>query len=247
MKQQGVFSFFGVVGVLLLGGYGGQVAAMDLVNLAANKAGNGGFPDGVYVSRPGEKSRTIVRVQGGMANIEVSSATCAGNVSLLLSADGEGSATGSGGGCQVAVVAQNDGAVMLSELSGCLDWHGVSCGFGGAVRWKSALPAGYRAPPVSRLMPAAVRGGEGVTRIEAFPVGARVIIEGEYVGNAPVTVNLRDYGARPDSAYPPPVVVKVLPARNGGCVAAEIVSRRLPKRMFLDTRLCPVQPESGAD
>lgn len=80
-----------------------------------------------------------------------------------------------------------------------------------------------------------------LTRIDSSPPGARIVINSEFVGEAPVFVDLKRYVSTENRFSR--IIVKAMPARDG-CVGAELIdpNRTLPVHMFFDTRLCPITP-----
>lgn len=88
-----------------------------------------------------------------------------------------------------------------------------------------------------------------LTSIESSPPGARIIINSEYVGDAPVSVDLDKYftwnvGSHGEFVSDA-LIIKAIPSRSG-CVQSESLkvkaSMHSPKQMFFDTRLCPITP-----
>lgn len=57
-------------------------------------------------------------------------------------------------------------------------------------------------------------------------------------------VDLRKFGLSDDPLRSRHVRIKALPVTDG-CVAAESLHGRVPRRMFLDTGICPIAPDEG--
>lgn len=164
--------------------------------------------------------------------------------------------------CVLQASIKSDGTLSLVEQSSCASFHGVSCVFDGMAKKVSSdtahfnrLGAQKKAPPiteadtpstgmadviraVSQKNAPSIAPTRNLTRIESSPVGARIIINSEYVGTAPVSVDMSRYIGTTQSSS---IEVKATPAGNG-CVQMEWLhpSNRLPNRMFFDTRLCPI-------
>lgn len=171
--------------------------------------------------------------------------------------------------CGVIMSFDDYGGLKIVEGS-CAKFHGASCDFEGKV--KRIGPANPNAAKdydsiVKRLTteftksvldrPKQVRDQrskeivveqpivEGGTRIESSKP-ARIIIDGEYVGITPLTTILptgKETLPSGQVIFPSDIVINVLPV-GAGCTQLEIIKagRRPPKRMFFDTRLCPITP-----
>lgn len=105
-------------------------------------------------------------------------------------------------------------------------------------RWDPIKP-GSRKDLLSKVACSKFVSPDLLTLIESSPPGARIVINSDYVGNAPVSVDLLKYRTKWDRH----VIVKAMPAGDG-CVNAELILPKndLPKRMFFDTKLCSQSP-----
>lgn len=195
-------------------------------------------------------------------SIMVNTGNCAGNVDFVTTKM-DGVLVGEVDKYCAVALGEYGGRLVIREKS-CANFHGASCDFKGEVtRVGPANPnASKEFDSIVQRSTAefvkSVKDGakqardrrskevvpeqplvEGETRIESSG-RARVIVDGEYLGVTPITVRL---GGNEPAWARSDIVVKALPY-DEGCVQVEVLSagRRIPKRMFLDTRLCPIAP-----
>ena len=130
----------------------------------------------------------------------------------------------------------------------CSQYHGQQCNFSGTIPriGPSRTAAGdeYEKQAVASFQKALAKHEEYLannyqTTIETRPPGARIVINGEYVGMSPVKGNVRPYMSLERYSSN---MIKALPPQAGGCVAIEFIRdpKSPPKHMFLDTTLCPI-------
>lgn len=105
-------------------------------------------------------------------------------------------------------------------------------------RWDPIKP-GSRKDLLSKIACSKFVSPDLLTWIESSPPGARIVINSDFIGTAPVSVDLFKYRTE----WGRHIIVKAMPAGEG-CVNAELIlpNNILPKRMFFDTKLCAQSP-----
>jgi hypothetical protein len=117
------------------------------------------------------------------------------------------------------------GPIGVEQSVGCTYFHGAKCAFFGTVKRAGS----------ARDVPATPSTDYEYTYFESQPAGARVVINGEYIGKTPFRKNIKELVSVPGL-----VVVKALPAGKG-CVQVEAIkNQRPPRRMFFDMAVCPI-------
>lgn len=165
--------------------------------------------------------------------------SCGGTTTFIVVA-GKDSVSGSpGDGCEIQLT-QNGSELSVSEGSGCSFYHGSACSYDGELRKIGDTPKTedyYKrrtAENTEKMLDAVNKiSSEKLTLIES-PRPARIVIDGEYVGNTPMRVDLAQYFDGAISLW-----IKAMPITSG-CVQSEPIysGRRMPKRMYFDTDLC---------
>ena len=81
------------------------------------------------------------------------------------------------------------------------------------------------------------------TEVLSEPPGARIIVQGEYVGDAPTVVKWDQHGIV-GMQFVRDILVEALPVNEGQWRQQTVFSPydRIPRRMFFDTRLRPAEP-----
>lgn len=117
------------------------------------------------------------------------------------------------------------GPIGVSQSLGCTYFHGAKCAFIGTVK---------RSGSAANVPPTPATDYE-YTYFESQPAGARVVINGEFIGKTPFRKNIKEFIGGPGL-----VVVKALPAGKG-CVQVEAIkNQRPPRRMFFDMAVCSI-------
>jgi hypothetical protein len=80
------------------------------------------------------------------------------------------------------------------------------------------------------------------TQIISDPPGARVIVNGSYLGTTPTTISWTTPAL--NRAFSGHTLVEVLPTEPGHCTQRQpfFYGDHIPRTMFFDTRLCPQPP-----
>lgn len=170
-----------------------------------------------------------------MARITTKKASCTGTVTLRNSSLAHDEKDGS----MLAFFKQNDEnddtctirarfardhktVIVAETTAACRSFRGAECDFNGTLTKTDRLGAS-----MARLE----KDFNPKTLVESSPPGARIIVDGEYVGTAPLRVDI-------SSAHR----IRANPVTVGGCVQQEHLDNgsRIPKRIFFDTHLCPV-------
>ena len=95
-------------------------------------------------------------------------------------------------------------------------------------------------PAVSIPQPVEDETVPAEVQIISDPPGARIIVNGDYVGDAPCTITVQRLvksGYIDWNCY-----ISALPNHPGGYVQKWCITSDIPKRVFFDTRLGPVTP-----
>ena len=117
------------------------------------------------------------------------------------------------------------GPIAVGQSLGCTYFHGAKCAFIGTVKRSGA----------ARAVPPTPATEYEATYFESQPAGARVVINGEFVGKTPFRRDIREFITGPGLVF-----VKAIPA-NKGCVQVEAIkNQRLPRRMFFEMAVCPI-------
>jgi len=89
-------------------------------------------------------------------------------------------------------------------------------------------------------------------QIISSPPGARIEVNGNYVGDAPGTIEIPSFG---DGRFRERTIIRAIPTRDGDYTQTKVffgyaafdnpylVSDRIPQRIFFDMRLRPANPE----
>jgi hypothetical protein len=142
---------------------------------------------------------------------------------------------------------QNMDVVSITETHSCRHYHGVTCSFEGVAQKISAQPRSeddYESIATKLIAEAVERTDKAMkskTSIQSSPSPARIIVNGEFVGVTPVAVSLENMGLATNGVSTELIIIKAVPSGDG-CVQVEPVLRgkRIPARMFFDTRMCPM-------
>jgi PEGA domain len=118
-------------------------------------------------------------------------------------------------------------------------------------RAQTALPSGYHPPP---QLPVSYEARTKKVEILSDPAGARIEVNDNYVGDAPITVEIPQRAGY----FTQNTVIRALPTQGGDYVQAKYFSGsipdawypetvgakrdQIPSRIFFDMRLGPVTP-----
>ena len=100
----------------------------------------------------------------------------------------------------------------------------------------NGLERKYGAPPTTTV-------ATQETEILSEPPGARIIVQGDYVGDTPTVVKWEQHGIV-GAQFVRVILVEALPVSEGQWRQQTLFSPydRIPRRMFFDTRLRPAEP-----